>query len=209
MSVVLAKRWVVFTPNVVSTCYNRLTGILFVARKNRNDSYLSSFIELTSDNSGIQEDHNITKVKIPFYFTVTVRENIAQDKDGPPHYATYEIIRKKFPPFSFYRELREEPNVVGWTATPFTLTFTNKCPKCHTLGRPVLDKKDNKDYTHYKSDYDREEYRLIYFHKQEGKKDKPHIISSFDKNHMIFLEKGWLSQRTHDCIFPNYLNKNS
>ena len=201
LSVVLAKRCVVFTSNLVSTCYNRLRGILFVARKYRNESYKSSFITLTLDNSGKQIDQNETKVKIPFYFTVTIRENIAQDKDGPPHYATYEIIRKK----PFYGLLKDEPNIVE--EKPVEIPFTNKCGKCGKEGRPRIEKKntDHYDYPKYPNNT-KEIYRLIYNHKQEDKTVTKCVIANFDHAHGIFTENNWLSKRAHDLIFPNYLN---
>ena len=192
----------VFTSRFAFTSYNALTGILFVARKYVNESYKSSFIELSVDNSKEQVDQYVTKVKLPFYVRVTIRENIAQDKGGTPHYATYEIIRKK----PFYGDLKEESldNIVE--IKPVELVFTNTCPQCGKEGRPRINEKNNKDYTHYKSDYDREEYRLMYNHKQEDGKVTICVIASFDKAHGIFTEKNWLSKRAHDCIFPNYLN---
>jgi len=176
-----------------------------VARKYRNESYKSSFITLTLDNSGKQIDQNETKVKIPFYFTVTIRENIAQDKDGPPHYATYEIIRKK----PFYGLLKEESNIVE--EKPVEIPFTNKCGKCGKEGRPRIEKKGVKHYTYpaEKRNYannTKETYRLIYNHKQEDKTVTKCVIANFDKAHGIFTENDWLSKRAHDLIFPNYLN---
>jgi len=174
-----------------------------VARKYGNPSYKSSFIELSVDNSKEQVDQYITKVKMPFYFKVTIRENIGQNKDPKnPIYGTYDIIRKK----PFYGDLKEESldNIVE--IKPHELVFTNTCPHCGKEGRPRINKKNNKDYTHYKSDYDREEYRLIYNHKQEDKTVTKCVIANFDKAHGIFTEKNWLSKRAHDCILPNYLH---
>ena len=192
-----------FTSRFAFTSYNALTGILFVARKYVNESYKSSFIELSVDNSKEQVDQYVTKVKLPFYVRVTIRENIAQDKGGTPHYATYEIIRKK----PFYGDLKEESldNIVE--IKPHELVFTNTCPHCGKEGRPRINKKNNKDYTHYKSDYDREEYRLIYFHKQEDSKIKPCVIAKFGK-HGIFTKTGKISKTVEDYIFPNYIIKN-
>ena len=172
-----------------------------MARKYVNESYLSSSIALTPDNSGKQVDHNITKVKLPFYFTVTIRENIAQDKDGPPHYATYDVIRKK----PFYGLLKDEPNIVK--EKPVEIPFTNKCPKCGKEGRPRINEKntDHYDYPKYPNNT-KEIYRLIYNHKQEDNTVKQCVIASFDKAHGIFTEKGKLSKRAHDLIFPNYVN---
>ena len=167
-----------------------------MARKYVNESYLSSSIALTPDNSGKQVDQNTTKVKMPYFYLVSIKDKIGTHDDGTPHYALVEIIAK-------------EPFPKEWVIekySPVEIPFTNKCGKCHKEGRPTIQKKNNKDYTHYKSDYDREEYRLIYNHKQEDNTVKPCIIASFDKERGIFTEKGKLSQRAHDLIFPNYLN---
>jgi len=216
LSVDCAKRWVVFTVNFVNNGYNRLTGILFVvifskftvnivnddvspktvARKYTNESFLASSIALTPDNSGKQIDQNITKVKMPYFYSVDIQDQIGIDNDQKPLYATVEVISK-------------EPFPKEWIVekySPVEIPFTNKCGKCHKEGRPTVQKKDNKDYTHYKSDYDREEYRLIYNHKQEDKTVTQCIIASFDSERGIFTEKGKLSQRAHHLIFPNYLN---
>jgi len=167
-----------------------------------NESYKSSFITLTLDNSGKQIDQNETKVQIPFYKIVTIRENIGQDKDpNNPHYATYEIIRKA----PFYGDLKDDPDIVK--TTPVTIPFTNKCGKCGKEGRPRIEKKNTTHYDYPKyEDNTKEIYRLIYNHKQEDKTVTKCVIANFDKAHGIFTENNWLSKRAHDLIFPNYLN---
>jgi len=173
-----------------------------VALKYGNESYKSSFIELSVDNSEEQVDQYVTKVKMPFYFKVTIRENISQDKDGTPHYTTYDIIRKK----PFYGDLKEESidNIVEIKRVE--IVFTNTCPQCGKEGRPRIDKKNTTDYNYPKYDDNTKEiYRLIYNHKQEDKTVTKCVIANFDKAHGIFTENDWLSKRAHDCIFPNYL----
>ena len=186
-----------FTVNFVNNGYNPLTGILFVARKYVNESYLSSSIALTPDNSGKQIDQNETKVKMPYFFLVSIQDQIGVHDDGTPHYATVDVISK-------------EPFPKEWviqSCSPVEIPFTNKCGKCGKDGRPTMQKK-NKDNYHqprYLS-YQKEEYRLIYNHKQEDKTVTQCVIANFDKERGIFTEKGKLSQRAHDLIFPNYLN---
>lgn len=174
------------------TIYNKLTGILFVARKYKNESYLSVSVDNKHDK---QREHNVTKVKIPYFFTVSIWEKIGEDKDGKPITATRDVISKK--PFPKEWDIAE--------TKPVEITFLNKCPKCSKEGRPRVNKKNNKDYTHYNSTYDREEYRLAYWHKVEGRKDKPCIISRFDKEHGVFTKTGKISKKVEDYIFPNYL----
>jgi disulfide oxidoreductase YuzD len=192
----------VFTARLAFTSDNALRGILFVARKYGNESYKSSFIELSVDNSEEQVDQYVTKVKMPFYFKVTIRENISQDKDGTPHYTTYDIIRKK----PFYGDLKEESidNIVEIKRVE--IVFTNTCPQCGKEGRPRIDKKNTTHYNYPKYDDNTKEiYHLIYNHKQEDKTVTKCVIANFDKAHGIFTENDWLSKRAHDCIFPNYL----
>ena len=173
-----------------------------MARKSRNDSYLSSFIKLTQDNSGIQEDHNITKVKIPYFFTVSIQVKAGiytsgKDK-GKPIYATQDIISK-------------EPFPKEWiiqNCVPVTLQFTNKCPKCENIGTPRIDKKGMGVYhMHTHVSHQDEQYRLIYFHKQEDSKIKPCVIAKFGKQG-IFTKTGRISKIVEDYIFPNYIIKN-
>lgn len=164
-------------------------------RKNENESFLSSSVDTAHDK---QQDHNVTKVKIPYFFTVTIRDKTVTET------ATYDVISKE--PFPKKWDIVEKK--------PVTLQFTNKCQKCGNQGTPRVDKKGMGNY-HYTSrsntkspSNQKEQYRLIYFHKQEDKKYKPCIIASFDKNHGIFTKKGKLSKRAHDSIFPNYLFTN-
>jgi len=177
--------------------YNRLTGILFMARKYRNESYRSVSIDNQHDK---QREHNISKVKIPYFFKVSVLDKIGEytsgKKSGKPILATEERISKE--PFP------KEWDIVK--IEPVEIKFLNKCPKCGKEGRPRVDKKNNNDYTHYNRPSNREEeYRLIYNHKGEDKKVRPCIIAKFDGEHGVFTKTGKISKRVTDYIFPNYL----
>ena len=161
-----------------------------------NESYLS--VSLNNQYSENRE-HNISKVKVPYFFIVSIRDKIGKytsgKMKGKPIYGTQEIISKE--PFPKEWDIEK--------IEPVRITFLNKCPKCDKEGRPRVDKKNNKDYTHYNSTYNREEYRLAYWHKVEGKKPKPCIIAKFDKEHGIFTKTGKITKRIESYIFPNYL----
>jgi len=177
--------------------YNRLTGILFMARKYRNESYLSVSIDNQHDKS---REHYISKVKVPYFFTVSIWEKIGEytsgKKSGKPIMATRDFISKK--PFPKEWDIAE--------TKPVEIPFLNKCLKCGKEGRPRVDKKNNDDYTHYNRPSNREEeYRLIYNHKTEDGKIKPCIIAKFDKERGIFTKTEKISERVTDYIFPNYL----
>ena len=177
--------------------YNGLTGILFVARKYTNESFQTVSVDTLHTES---QEHQITKVKIPYFFTVSVRDKIGEYNDGKPIYGTQDFISKK--PFS------KEWDIVKYE--PVEIMFLNKCPKCSKEGRPRINKKNNEDYTHYKkANLREEEYRLAYWHKVEGKKDKPCIIAKFDQENGIFTETGQVSKKVVDYIFPNYIIKNT
>jgi hypothetical protein len=184
----------VFTKYRKFNGYNPLTGILFVARKYRNESYLSSSVSTIHNK---QQDHNISKVKIPYFFTVSIRDKIGYHKNGKPINATQDIISKK--PFPKEWDIAK--------TVPVEIIFLNKCPKCDKEGRPRVDKKNTKDYTHYNKPSTREEYRLIYNHK-ENKKIHQCVIAKFDEKHGIFTKTGKISKRVTDYIFPNYLLQN-
>ncbi len=168
-----------------------MTGILFMARKYRNESYRSVSIDNQHDKS---REHCVSKVKIPYFFEVRIRENINADKKGKPHSGDYDIISKE--PFP------KELNIVN--SKPVEITFLNKCLKCGKEGRPRMDKKNNKDYTHYNRLSNREEYRLIYNHKKEDGKIKQCIIAKFEENG-TFTKTEKISKEVTDYIFPNYL----
>ena len=172
-----------------------------MARKYTNESFLSQSIDnLPHDNSKIYE---ITKVKIPYFFVVSVRENIGLTINGKAetHPATrdFEPIKKPFP---------KEWDIAEYK--PVERIFLNKCPKCHKEGRPRIYLKDNKDYTHYnKPNLREEEYRLIYNHKDEDRKVTQCIIARFDQESGIFTETGKVSDKVIDYVFPNYIIKNT
>ena len=173
-----------------------------MARKYTNESFLSQSIDnLPHDNSKIYE---ITKVKIPYFFKVTIRVTAgiytSGKNKGKTIYATtdYQPCKKPFP---------KEWDIAEYK--PIEIQFLNKCPKCSKEGRPRIYEKNNDDYTHYnKPNRREEEYRLIYNHKQEDGKVKQCIIAKFDKEHGIFTKTGKISKRVEDYIFPNYLIKN-
>ena len=170
-------------------------------RKNENESFLSSSID--NAHGMPQQDRCVTKVKVPYFFTVSVQVKVGMDNDGKPLYATTDHIAK-------------EPFPKEWVIeshTPVTLQFTNKCPKCDNTGTPRIDKKGMGNY-HYTSTSDKrnpskqeEQYRLIYNHKQEDQKYKQCIIAKFGK-HGIFTKTGKISKTVEDYIFPNYIIKN-
>lgn len=175
--------------------YNGLTGILFVARKPKNESYLSVSVDTLHSEP---QEHQITKVKVPYFFTVSVQTKIGEYKNGKPIYGTDDRISKE--PFP------KEWDIVK--STPVEIIFRNDCPKCGKEGRPRINKKNKENYHYPKYDsIQEEEYRLAYWHKVEGKKDKPCIIARFDKKHGIFTKTGKISKSVEDYIFPNYLIK--
>ena len=211
LSVVLASRWVIFTPKVEFTSYNGLTCIPFMGlRKNENETFLSSSIDNAHDE---QQDHNVTKMKIPNFFNVTLRVNIGthtSGKDtGEPVTADFDIISKE--PFP------KDWNIVEIKS--LTLMFTNTCPKCGQQGIPRINRKNTKDYTHYRNHpQGKEVHRLSYWHKVEGAKAKACYIASFNMNEIIDTRKGEKrftktrkisdSIEVVDYIFPNYIIKN-
>ena len=176
------------------------------SKKKRNETFLSSSIDNAHDMP--QQDRCVTKVKIPYFYTVSIQVTAgiySSGKDkGKPIYATQDIISK-------------EPFPKEWiveSCVPVTLQFTNKCPKCNNIGTPSIDKKGLHDY-HYRSRTNtknnptnqEEQYRLIYKHTQEDNKIKPCIIAKFGK-HGIFTKTGKISKTVEDYIFPNYIIKN-
>ena len=168
-------------------------------RKNENETFVSSSIDNAHDT---QQDHIVTKVKVPYFFNVTIRVNIGMhtsgEKKGQPVTATREIIEKE--PFP------EEWDIVE--KKPLTLMFTNKCPKCGEDGNPRINKKNNKDYSHYRASRNKEEQRLAYWHKVPNAKAKACYIASFDTN-ALFTKTNKIdhSKEVVDYIFPNYLLK--
>jgi len=196
------RRWVVFTLFRQFTTYNGLTGILFVARKYTNESFQSQSIDnLPHDNSKVYE---ITKVKIPYFFKVAVRDKIGEytsgKNKGKPITATQDVqpVKKPFP---------KEWDILEYE--PVEITFLNKCLKCGKEGRPRIDKKNNENFHQPKYASNREEeYRLIYNHKQEDGKVKQCVIARFDQDDGIFTETGQVSNKVIDYVFPNYIIKN-
>ena len=167
-------------------------------RKNENESFATSSI--VSTHGMPQQDRCVTKVKVPYFFTVSIRENIGVDQDPKnPIMATREQISKK--PFP------KEWDIESYT--PVTLQFTNKCPKCDTTGSPRIGKKNTFHYTYptYPSKQE-EQYRLIYNHKQEDGKIKQCVIAKFGK-HGIFTKSGKISKTVEDYIFPYDVIRNT
>ena len=177
------------------------------SKKKRNKTFLSSSIDNAHDMP--QQDRCVTKVKVPYFFTVSIQVKAGiytsgKDK-GKPIYATQDIISK-------------EPFPKEWiiqNCVPVTLQFTNKCPKCENIGTPRIDKKDLDDY-HYRPSTNskktpskqEEQYRLIYNHKQEDNKYKLCVIARFGKQG-IFTKTGKVSKTVEDYQFPNYIIKNT
>jgi len=174
------------------------------SKKKRNETFLSSSID--NAHGMPQQDRCVTKVKVPYFFKVSIQENIGADHDpNNPIYATREQISK-------------EPFPKDWvieSCTPATIQFTNKCPKCGNMGTPRIDKKDLDDY-HYRPSTNTkknpskqdEQYRLIYNHKQEDNKYKLCVIAKFGKQG-IFTKTGKVSKTVEDYQYPNYIIKNT
>jgi len=187
--------------SIFFTTYNGLTGILFVARKYRNESYQTASIDTLHSES---QEHNITKVKIPYFFIVSIRDKIGKytsgKNKGKPIYGTQEMMSKEPFPKEWDIEKYE----------PVEIKFFNKCPKCGKEGRPRINKKNNEDYTHYKKPNLREEeYRLIYNHKQEDGKVNQCVTAKFNQENGIFTETGKVSNKVIDYVFPNYIIKDT
>jgi len=172
-----------------------------VARKYTNESFLSKSIDnLPHDNSKIYE---FTEVKIPYFFKVTVRQTIGLNINGKdkiiPATTDIQPCKKPFP---------KEWDIAEYK--PIEIQFLNKCPKCHKEGRPRIYKKNNEGYAYPKYASNRkEEYRLIYNHKQEDKTVKPCIVARFNQENGIFTETGQVSSKVIDYVFPNYIIKNT
>jgi len=187
----------VFTISKNFNSYNRLTGILFVGRKYKNESYVAYNSDGQLEES---REHDTTKVKVPYFFTVSVREKIGKytsgKMNGKPIYGTADIISKK--PFP------KELDVAG--SKPVEITFKNKCPKCGEAGRPRIDKKNKGNYHYPRYDSTQEEeYRLIYNHKDEDGYRHQCVIANFDEKYGMFNKTGKISTEVKDYIFPNYL----
>ena len=178
-------------------------------KKKRADIENETFLSSSIDNAhGMpQQDRCVTKVKVPYFFKVSIQENIGADHDpNNPIYATREQISK-------------EPFPKDWiieSCTPATIQFTNKCPKCDNIGTPRIDKKKVDIDYHYRSKTNtkktpstqEEQYRLIYNHKQEDNKYKLCVIAKFGKQG-IFTKTGKVSKTVEDYQFPNYIIKNT
>ena len=174
-----------------------MTGILFVGQKYRNESYQTTSID---NQHGKQQEHNISKVKIPYFFKVSIQDKIGEYNNGKSIYGTQDVISKE--PFP------KEWDIVKYE--PVEIAFLNKCPKCGKEGRPRIDKKNNEHYHQPKYASHRvEEYRLIYNHKQEDKTVKPCIVARFNQKDGIFTETGKVSKKVVDYVFPNYIIKNT
>ena len=146
-------------------------------------------------------EHDITELKIPYFFKVTVRTSIGLTIDGKydvhPATTDYQPIKKPFP---------KEWDIAKYE--PVKLKIQNLCAKCEKEGRPRMDKKNKENFHHPKyASNQKEEYRLIFNHKDEDGKKRQCVIASFDKEHGIFNKTGKISKRVEDCFFPNYLLK--
>jgi len=174
-------------------------------KKKRVDIENKTFLASTIDADGLQHDRCVTQVQVPYWFKVSIQENIGADHDPKnPIYATREQTAK-------------EPFPKDWvieSCTRAVIQFTNKCPKCDNIGIPRIDKKNLNDY-HYRSTSNtkknpskqEQQYRLIYNHTQEDNKNKQCIIAKFDKQG-IFTKTGKISKTVKDYTFPDYIIKN-
>ena len=160
--------------------------------KAKNEKFLSSSI----GTDGLQQDRCVTKVKVPYFFEVMIRDKTVTETAT----LTASTVKEPFP---------EEWDIVE--KKPATIQFTNKCPKCGNTGTPRLDKKGMGHYHEpwYPTKEDSEQYRLIYFHKQADQIYKPCIIAKFDKKYGIFTKTGKISRVVEDYTFPNYILKNN
>ena len=177
-------------------------------KKKRADIENRKFLASAIGADGLQHDRCVTQVQIPYFFKVSIQDKIGvytsgKDK-GKPIYATREQISKE--PFP--------KNWVIESCTRAVIQFTNKCSKCHTIGIPRMDKKDQTN-AHYRSNKNvmpntkknpskqKEQYRLIYFHKKDGKTTQC-IIEKFHKGKGIFRKNGTVSQTVKALTFPGY-----
>jgi len=169
-------------------------------RKKRTDIENKKFVASTIDAKGLQHDRCVTQVKVPYWFKVSIYDKAVTET------ATYELIAKK--PFPKKWDVESSTSAI--------IQFTNKCPKCKNIGTPRIDKKDLYDY-HYRPGTNskknpskqKEQYRLIYFHKQEDQKYKPCIIEKFHKGKGIFRKNGAVSNTVKDYSFPGYTIENN
>ena len=176
-------------------------------KRKRADIENKTFSTSSIDNAhGMpQQDRCVTRVKIPYFFRVSIRENIGVDQDP------------KNPIMATREEISQEPFPKEWdveSSTKATIQFTNKCPVCLTTGSPRIDEKNMTDYhyrptTNTKKNPSKQEkqYRLIYHHKQEDGKIKQCVASKFDQ-YGIFTKSGKVSKDIEDYTFPNYIIKN-
>lgn len=198
-------------------------------RKYVNESYLS----ISTDNSGNKnQEHYVSKVKVPNYNKVIYKVKCSEDNDGNNQYAegelyynnfqyTKEEVTKDIEKQSFlgvnYKVVRFEP---------MEIRVLDKCPNCGLVGRAKFDKRPNAFDYHSRSERtgilsklkkntdperaDRletnrpDDYVLTYSHKIDGKVKKC-TIGKLDKNHLNIIKDGKVNEKMKEHIFPFYI----
>lgn len=193
-----------------------------MGRKYRNESYTS--ISVDNQHEG-QQEHSISKVKIPNYNKVTYKEKISEDLNGNPIYGEAEFYCNNFhyTKEQVIQEL-EKNGLEVVKFEPMTITMLVLCPNCNKEGIPKIDRRPNKyDYHVYqnsirsddngvtKRETNRpDDFVLTYSHKI-GDTVKKCTIGKLDKNHLNIIKKGKVHAKMKQHIFPFYIEsmKNS
>lgn len=191
-----------------------------MVRTYTNESYLSVSI----DNSGNKNQSDyVSKVKVPNYNEVIIKENINADKNGKPHYAETSIgICNNFQHTK--EEVTEDLKKNGYEVIrfdPVKIQVQDKCPNCGLVGRPKFDRRPNSIDYHIRSessklerihDSDTQRYKtdrtddfpLTYSHKIDGKVKKC-TVGKLDKNHLNIIKEGKVNEKMKESIFPFYI----
>lgn len=191
-------------------------------RKYVNESYLS----VSVDNSGNKnQEHYESKVKVPNYNQVIIKENINTDKNGKPIYAETSIgICNNF--HHTKEEVIEDLKKNGLEVIrfePVIIRVLEICSNCELVGKPKFDRRPNSiDYhirtksSKLKKNYDNPEdnhryetnreddYPLTYSHKIDGKVKKC-TIGKLDKNHLNIIKDDKVNEKMKEHIFPFYI----
>ncbi|QLH06583.1 hypothetical protein [Nitrosopumilus ureiphilus] len=196
-----------------------------MARKYVNESYLS----VSTDNSGNKnQEHYGSKVKVPNYNQVIIKENINVDKNKKPIYAESSIgICNNFQHTK--EEVTEDLKKNGYEVIrfePVIIRVVDRCPNCELVGRPKFDRRPNAFDYHVRSsrtgilsklkknqDPERadrletnrpDDYVLTYSHKIENKVKKC-TIGKLDKNHLNIIKESKVNEKMKEHIFPFYI----
>lgn len=195
-------------------------------RKYMNESYLS----VSVDNSGNKnQEHYVSKVKVPNYNKVIYKVKCSEDNDGNNQYAegelyynnfqhTKEEVTKDIEKQSFlgvnYKVVRFEP---------MEIRVIDRCPNCELVGRPKFDRRPNEIDYHIRSESSKlkriygtpndtqryktnrtDDYVLTYSHKIDGKVKKC-TIGKLDKNYLNIIKDGKVNEKMKKRIFPFYI----